>query len=338
MSVTDPLFPSTKTLDELDFWRDPDPRSGGILLSDRIEFYANRVRLISPFSRDSLGPASYTLHAGREYLLNKKYGDLETDGMVEIPPNGLIYIRFFEEVNIPHYLIARFNLRVKQVYRGLLLGTGPQVDPGFRGHLNCPIHNFTAEPKVIRYKDALATIDFEKTTPFGESSLLGKQDEVIREFLPRAMKREERIYGLEGLHCELFDKSADRPLKDYLPPGESVESSIYDLHQRVEKYEKIFFWSAIVAGFGIAGIVIAAFAINFALYSGLESNFFNGYTALKEDVRQLSHDIGKLEGATSNFGNLFGRGVESRGSSSKPTKEKSGTLQKSNLNQPKDER
>src|SRR2546425_2704993 len=42
-----------------------------------------------------------------------------SEGKVEIPPNGLIYIRFLEEVNIPCYLIARFNLRVKQVYRGL---------------------------------------------------------------------------------------------------------------------------------------------------------------------------------------------------------------------------
>ncbi len=283
-------------MEELDFWLDPDPDSTGILLSDRIEFYAKRVNLIVPFDRDSLGPASYTLHAGKEYLLNNVHGDLERDGTVQIPPNGLIYIRFYEEVNIPHYMIARFNLRVKQVYRGLLLGTGPQVDPGFKGHLNCPIHNFTDEPKVIRYRDSLVTIDFEKTTVFGQTSFSGKNMEDVKAFLGEVKSRNVPVIGINNLSCELFNKKADRPLKEYLPPGESVRSSIFELHQRVERYERIFFWSAVVAGFGVAGIIITAFAINYALYSGLESNFFNSYTDLKENVRQLSQAIGKLEG------------------------------------------
>lgn len=308
---------------EEDFWLDPDPESVGILLSDRIEFYAMRVSLISPFDRGSLGPASYTLHVGKEYILNNRHGDLSKNETVEIPPNGLIYIRFFEEVNIPHYMIARFNLRVKQVYRGLLLGTGPQVDPGFRGHLNCPIHNFTDEPKVIRYGDPLVTIDFEKTTRLGQTSFVGKNDEGLKSVLAGVRNRNEKIVGVDNLPCELFNKKADRPLKEYLPRGESVKSSIFDLHQRVERSEKIFFWSAVVGGLGIAGIVITTLGIAYSLYSGLETNVFTGYTDLKENVRQLSQAIGKLEGINEsrNAGAIHGSKAESKlpTAMSKPT-------------------
>jgi deoxycytidine triphosphate deaminase len=161
-------------VEEKDFWLDPDKDSpAGLLLSDRIKFYREKVNLIHPFDEKFLEPASYTLHAGGEYLIHDESGKrisgvLGPGGKVIIPPNGLIYIRFLEEVNIPHYMIARFNLRVKQVYRGLLLGTGPQVDPGFRGHLGCPLHNFTNEEKTIEFFEKLVTIDFEKTTPLGQ--------------------------------------------------------------------------------------------------------------------------------------------------------------------------
>src|SRR6266496_697767 len=195
-----------------DFWKDPDEKSPpGLLLSDRIEFYREKVNLIFPYNRDYLRPASYTLHAGCEYVISKsagdlEYGDLAEKGKVVIPPNGLIYIRFFEEVNIPHYLIARFNLRVTQVYRGLLLGTGPQVDPGFSGYLGCPIHNFTDTDKTIVFFDDLITIDFEKTTPFAQTffqEIEGKGKELNDEMLvPKEM------LGLGGRLCKTYEGKA----------------------------------------------------------------------------------------------------------------------------------
>jgi len=161
------------------------------------------VNLIYPFDERELRPASYTLHAGPEYLISLPgklvEGNLEREERVVIPPNGLIYIRFLEEVNIPYYMIARFNLRVKQVYRGLLLGTGPQVDPGFRGHLGCPIHNFTDEDKVLHYRERLITIDFEKTTPFAQTSFGNKPDRELRALdLPR-LDEALKLYSAWGI-------------------------------------------------------------------------------------------------------------------------------------------
>ena len=83
---------------EEDFWFDPDRGSpAGLLLSDRIKFYREKVNLIYPFDDKFLEPASYTLHAGGEYLIHDETGKrlsdvLEPTGKVVIPPNGLIYI------------------------------------------------------------------------------------------------------------------------------------------------------------------------------------------------------------------------------------------------------
>ncbi|MCG3112051.1 MAG: hypothetical protein MCM46_09555 [Candidatus Manganitrophus sp. SB1] len=282
------------TVSEKDFWVDPDPKSTGLLLSDRIIFYREKVNLIHPFDLNYVEPASYTLHAGGEYLIytegKKRVSGILDEGKleIEIPPNGLIYIRFMEYVNIPAYMIARFNLRVKQVYRGLLLGTGPQVEPGFRGHLGCPIHNFTDEAKTIRFFEPIVTIDFEKTTPFGENFFSGKKDEELtNEMFQRIPRGMITVTGLNDLPCKVFTKnSPDRSLQNYLPPGESVRSSVFELEQTVRRVKETVRRFEIIISIGALALLVAM--------AGL---FFNAYSNLKNDIVTLSKSVGILEGA-----------------------------------------
>lgn len=238
------LTNSKPQIDEKNLWLDPDKGSSGLLLADRILFYCQKALLIWPYDEQFVEPASYTLHAGREYLMSHRSGqiesrDLEKEGKVVIPPNGLIYIRFYEEVNLPYYMIARFNLRVTQVYRGLLLGTGPQVDPGYRGLLGCPIHNFTDEDKAIHFFDPLVTIDFEKTSPLGDQSFRdGLANTVSLPQWEGLRKGVTPVTGLNGLRCKIFNKRTNNPLfQSFLPPGESVRSSVHALHQRMGEAE-----------------------------------------------------------------------------------------------------
>ncbi len=65
---------------------------------------------------------------------------------------------------LPNYIAIRFNLRITHVHRGLLLGTGPLVDPGFEGDLLIPLHNLTSSPYDMNTNDALIWIEFTKTT------------------------------------------------------------------------------------------------------------------------------------------------------------------------------
>jgi deoxycytidine triphosphate deaminase len=289
-----------RSVREQDLWIDPDPHSSGLLLSDRILFYCNTVGLIHPFDPQYVEPASYTLHAGREYIIATGSGQhevrsLEDETKVIIPPNGLIYIRFYEEITLPYYMIARFNLRVTQVYRGLLLGTGPQVDPGFNGLLGCPIHNFTDADKTIRFFEPLATIDFEKTTPLAESMQLLADD------FAQYRTGDRTITGKDGLPCKIFNRRVNASFASYLPPGESVRSSVQALYSDVARVKKglknIERAGAVAIAIALIGLLVASLGMLYPLYTNVKDDISSKYMDLKHDIVEITKSVSRLEAA-----------------------------------------
>jgi len=118
---------------------DPDH---GVLLSDRIEHYCGReFQLISPFEKEYLRPAGYDLRVGDNYSQGGQHYTLNDGGFLTIEPYQVAIIQTLETLNLPGFLIGRWNIRVKLAYQGLLWVGGAQVDPGFRGRLSCPIYN-----------------------------------------------------------------------------------------------------------------------------------------------------------------------------------------------------
>jgi deoxycytidine triphosphate deaminase len=119
--------------------------------------------------------AGYKLTIGDEYYRDEKIFylrscvDAPTDARhdyVEIPPFEVVVIKTRETLCLPRFLIGRWNIVVKQAYRGLLWVGGPQVDPGYVGHLFCPIYNLSDKPVRLEEREEIALIDFVKTTPF----------------------------------------------------------------------------------------------------------------------------------------------------------------------------
>jgi deoxycytidine triphosphate deaminase len=147
-----------------------DPRAdptGGVLLSEEIEYFAVNHQLIEPFSRDNLKPAAYELTVGVEYFIGGEYLSLdEVNDKITIPPFDVAVIKTGERVCIPRFLIARWNIKVGLAYQGLLWVGGPQVDAGYKGFLFCPIYNLSDKPVSLRRGDQIAVIDFSTTTPF----------------------------------------------------------------------------------------------------------------------------------------------------------------------------
>jgi hypothetical protein len=141
---------STSTFDKQSYgestmWVDPlADQPPGILLSDKIAYYAKACKLIVPFDTDALAAASYTLHVGDKYWIGREPTELKAGECVTIRPNDLVYIRVLEYFNIPHYMVGRYSLRVKTVYRGLILDNGLQIDPGF-----CPGSPGNGLPRVF---------------------------------------------------------------------------------------------------------------------------------------------------------------------------------------------
>lgn len=85
---------------------------------------------------------------------------------MRIPPFEVAVIKTGERINLPRFLIARWNIRVKWAYEGLLWVGGPQVDAGWVGHLLCPIYNLSDKEVTLKLGEPVAVIDFVKTTPF----------------------------------------------------------------------------------------------------------------------------------------------------------------------------
>jgi hypothetical protein len=78
--------------------------------------------------------------------------------------NSITFAQIQPRFQLPSYIALRFNLRIKHVHRGLLLGTGPLVDPGFSGRLLVPLHNLTSQDYKIESDESLIWIEFTKTS------------------------------------------------------------------------------------------------------------------------------------------------------------------------------
>ena len=155
--------------------------SGAILLSDQIHYYINELNpplLHNPDGKqiseeeldECLDAASYKLRLGDEAHVGGEWVRVSADKPLVIPAHQVAVVKTHEDVNLPRFLIARWNLRVKWVYEGLLWTGGPQVDPGWQGHLYCPIYNLAERQIVIPHKERAFTMDFALTTPLPENT------------------------------------------------------------------------------------------------------------------------------------------------------------------------
>src|SRR5947208_3466615 len=159
-------------------WDDPYPNQangGGVLQATEIRDYVTNYNLLidrDDFAAGKLKQASYTMTpASNDAWIVEKSGNqrrLETGDGPEGPyyivrRNSFVFIRLRQTLRLPFYIIGRHNLKIRYVYSGLLLGTGPQVDPGYEGQLWIPLHNFTDEDVNVYINDSFVSIDFSRT-------------------------------------------------------------------------------------------------------------------------------------------------------------------------------
>jgi deoxycytidine triphosphate deaminase len=143
-----------------------EDRTSGVLLSDRIERLCNKYKMIHPLNKEHLKPASYELSVGDLFSRSGETFPLKPRESFAIEPFDVVLIQTLETLNLPPFLIARWNIRIKWAYRGLLWVGAPQVDPGFRGFLSCPIYNLSNKAVTLSHGEPIAAMDFVMTTPF----------------------------------------------------------------------------------------------------------------------------------------------------------------------------
>tara|TARA_R110000744_G_scaffold189858_5_gene308917 strand:+ start:403 stop:1407 length:1005 start_codon:yes stop_codon:yes gene_type:complete len=161
-------------------WKRTDPFGCEIapaLLSQiEIERYVSEFPLVKPFDKSRLKPASYEGRIGKNAFIYNENGrrqEIQTakcsNGFLEIPKMSIVYVESDIEFNLPYYIGLRFNLRIRHIHRGLLLGTGPLIDPGYHGKILIPLHNLTSEPYHISVDEGLFWVEFSKTTYLAEN-------------------------------------------------------------------------------------------------------------------------------------------------------------------------
>jgi deoxycytidine triphosphate deaminase len=120
---------------------------------------------------DFLGDVYWTDDKGDYHAVQIKKGD-----HFNLRKNSIVFIYLKTEFRLPNYLAIRFNLKITCVHRGLLLGTGPLVDPGFCGRLLIPLHNLTFEDYHIYGGDGLIWVEFTKLSPHTTWSNKGRTE------------------------------------------------------------------------------------------------------------------------------------------------------------------
>jgi deoxycytidine triphosphate deaminase len=261
-------------------WKYEDPNKDasrkGLLLSNEIERFCKKGFLIEDYSPERVRPASYTLTIGPDYVdsggrIQKMGQDDKEPGYFYMEPNSIVYVSSAESLNLPFYIAARFNLRVKWVYKGVLLGTGPQVDPGFKGHLSCPLFNLTNRAVRIRLGDEFATIDFERTTDFCQNR---PWDEVKETF---EVREQQDVVRVDEENFFMFKQKAFLPLHHL--PDYDIVSSLVQLHEEVKT------WRIIGVGVVIAFVSLALTLLNF------QNNLYRENRVAAQQIEELKRKL-----------------------------------------------
>jgi deoxycytidine triphosphate deaminase len=230
-------------------------------------------RMIRPFDTSLLKPTSYELTLASKCIVEGKEWFLtEAKPVLEIPPNSVAFVAMQQVILLPHFLVGRFDLAIKFIYQGLLLGTGPQVDAGFQGALSCPLHNISNNVIPIRLGEPFAKLDFVKTCTRTDA----QQESLATVATEMDLERWAQDHGpytklFKGGHAEWRE-----PILDYLP-SVKPKSSVAELRRTVERLERLVNYGGIV---GFIGVLVAAAALVFALFQ-LETGSF----ADKADVQ-----------------------------------------------------
>lgn len=224
-------------------------KSGAVLLSDQIIYLAKNHKMIEPFDEKNLKPAGYELTIGDEFFMGRtfyKKGDRDFPNRLIIDPFEVAVIKTRETLCVPRFLIGRWNIRVKHAYRGLMWVGGPQVDAGYKGHLFCPLYNLADKPVALDFEEAIALIDFVKTSPYNIGESKAYPEEISRPTL--------RSFGIDNFGSGLVALS-ERRIKD-------IDDRVREVEREIKQFTTLIFT--------IIAILVASVAV-IATYGAIQS-------------------------------------------------------------------
>jgi len=146
---------------------------------------------IGPLDDEQLRPASYDLRLGDRAIVTKSIDieklrtrvetesapeiDVARAGSVAIPAGALALVVTRERVKLSTEYAGHLGLRSSFARKGLVLLAGPQVDPGFDGHLVLGLANLSPRAVHLSYEEPLATLELHHLTRPAATAHAGRQ-------------------------------------------------------------------------------------------------------------------------------------------------------------------
>ncbi|GHT84565.1 hypothetical protein FACS1894137_07780 [Spirochaetia bacterium] len=289
--------------------RDPWPDIPCALLnSEDILKYVLATGMICPFYPDNLSGASYEVSIGGLLIYWNENGkkikkELKDDDTFILEKNTIAFITLEPKFQIPDYMALRFNLKIKHIYKGLLLGTGPLVDPGFVGKLSIPLHNLTANRYKFNIRDKLIKMEFTKLSenPAWSSKVQYRKDEsfvILNDYSSKPRIVDDYITSaLEGCTSVSIQSSIFDSMRKAESSAKNAELSVKKTEQSVKKWGVAGGLGVIIA---LAGLFIALYQIVQAtnqIVQTTDSRINSLYEKIEQNQKELKSKIDTKETA-----------------------------------------
>lgn len=292
---------------------DPLDVAPSLLSADHIIEYVNQTGMVAPFDsmkgkKSRLKAASYEGRIGKNAYIFEKGNSAPQPALedgakkLKVRANSIVFVESDLDFRLPPFIAIRFNLQINHVHRGLLLGTGPLVDPGFWGKLCIPLHNLTNEDYEIPLEEGLFWVEFTKTTSVPLAgrppSNTGFWD--IRKFISKASQPSDLTKPAIPILSSIPDMVDEANSKS--------EQAAKDARTASENSEKMRTWSGVglvVGGATVVGLAVTVAGLAWSYQSSLGSVIDN----FKPEVQQIDSKIERhlellsTDGATKNGSN-----------------------------------
>jgi len=267
-----------------------------LLNSADIQRYVKAVGLVTNFDADNLKSATYRIQLfGEVYVWDDGESNTKQKAAPQITPlhnkakdsfvlkhNSIVFVSLRDQFRLPNYIALRFNLSIRLVHQGLLLGTGPLVDPGFEGRLLVPVHNLTSNDYTLRAGDDFIWVEFTKISSDETWGGIKRTDGYKFIGFPEGKKK----LGAE----EYFKKAS---------PHKGISSSMQELMQRQDAVDNKLTLFRNISYAAVVMLVLAFIALLWqanALVQDAVSYVGSSKSEIDKKVTDNEKRLGQLEG------------------------------------------
>ncbi len=238
-----------------ELYRDQDPFEGEIpsalLHMEHVRRYVAKTGMIWPFddSPQHRKIATYEVRLKGKCIYWDEDGEKVVLDMVEgkefkLKQNSIAFLTLEPKFRLPNYIAVRFNLKITHVYRGLLAGTGPLVDPGYTNYLFLPLHNLTANDYILRGGEPLVWMEFTKVSQLSEAQRAEFSGRGLPIPTPEAPK---------DLEFYLAKADPNRSIRSSIPPA--IASAVKVAREARSKVDRLEWWGVIAILVAVIGAV-----------------------------------------------------------------------------------